>query len=210
MLRANASSPVDLARIQNEALRLSLEEVRTLLAAQHIELRKLTHLMQRWTAMLSPAKGYSNETYAHRGEYMIPCPVIHLRSSSAAVTALKPLASVTPTLHHKQATSLINDKVPHTLLPIHDHEENPFLAQDAADAMSISSTLPIIDPLIRELEDTGVYAAEDDTLHAFVCASPPSPGVPQTRTPVDLILPPLPAFHKEGQTFHLRCRDIVE
>jgi hypothetical protein len=66
ILQANAGNPIDLARIQNEALRLSLEELRSLVSAQNNQLKLLTSIIQRRTAVLSPAKGYSNETYARR------------------------------------------------------------------------------------------------------------------------------------------------
>jgi hypothetical protein len=39
---------------------------------------------------------------------------------------------------------------------------------------------------------------EDNSLRAFICPSSPHADVPRTRTPVDLVLPPLKAFHTEG------------
>jgi hypothetical protein len=73
VLQANAGSPIDLARIQNEALRLSLEEVRSLLGAQYSQLKQLISMVQRRTAVLSPSKGYSNETYARRCGSLFLC-----------------------------------------------------------------------------------------------------------------------------------------
>jgi hypothetical protein len=67
VLQANAGSPIDLARIQNEALRLSLEEVRVLLTSQSTKLSTMLELVQRRTAVLSPAKAYTNEMYARTG-----------------------------------------------------------------------------------------------------------------------------------------------
>jgi hypothetical protein len=66
VLQANAGNPIDLACIQNDTLRLSLEEVRSLLSAQNNQLKQLTSIVQWRTAVLSPTKGYSNETYACR------------------------------------------------------------------------------------------------------------------------------------------------
>ncbi|KAJ7251311.1 hypothetical protein C8J57DRAFT_1238668 [Mycena rebaudengoi] len=55
--------PLDLARIQNEALRLSLEEVRVQLVQQTRILERMEQKFERRTAVFSPAKGYSNEAY---------------------------------------------------------------------------------------------------------------------------------------------------
>ncbi|KAJ7930277.1 hypothetical protein B0H13DRAFT_1858907 [Mycena leptocephala] len=50
----------------------------------------------------------------------------------------------------------------------------------------------------RADEDTGLYEADDRSLRAFVCASPLRKDAPRPRTQVDLVLPPLSAFHKPG------------
>ncbi|KAJ7675075.1 hypothetical protein B0H17DRAFT_1140512 [Mycena rosella] len=56
VLQANAGNPVDLERIQNTFLRVALKEVRNLLAMQCLELKKVTSLLQRRTAVFSPRK----------------------------------------------------------------------------------------------------------------------------------------------------------
>ncbi|KAF8517098.1 hypothetical protein JB92DRAFT_3307239, partial [Gautieria morchelliformis] len=78
-LKANAASPIDLARIQNEALQMSLEEIRAELAKSNAQLTSFGTLLACRTAVLSPAKGYSNEGYARSG-----------RSTSTPCKKLKP------------------------------------------------------------------------------------------------------------------------
>ncbi|KAJ7098524.1 hypothetical protein B0H15DRAFT_945042 [Mycena belliarum] len=65
VLQANAGNPVDLERIQNTHLRVALEEVRNLLSTQTLELKKMVTLLQRRTAVFSPAQGFSASNY-HR------------------------------------------------------------------------------------------------------------------------------------------------
>ncbi|KAF8870466.1 hypothetical protein BD779DRAFT_1681089 [Infundibulicybe gibba] len=81
LLQAKAGSPLDLARIQNESLRLALEEMRSLLSVQATELVKLNQKLERRTAVLSPTQGYSMETYratAAGGEPTLrPAAIIH-------------------------------------------------------------------------------------------------------------------------------------
>ncbi|KAJ6524671.1 hypothetical protein B0H10DRAFT_1964876 [Mycena sp. CBHHK59/15] len=68
-LQDSEKDPLDLSRIQNEALRLSLEEVRAqlerqnrALAEQSATLSQLLKTVDRRTAVLSPAKGYLGGT----------------------------------------------------------------------------------------------------------------------------------------------------
>jgi hypothetical protein len=70
VLQANAGSPVDLARIQTESLRMALEEMRSLLSTQGMELIKLRQMLERRTAVLSPTQGYSVDDYYRTGK----CP----------------------------------------------------------------------------------------------------------------------------------------
>jgi hypothetical protein len=67
ILQANAGSPVDLMRIQNEAMRQALEENRVQLRELRHELSAMSAVLQRRTAVLSPAKAYSHQTYASSG-----------------------------------------------------------------------------------------------------------------------------------------------
>jgi hypothetical protein len=52
------------------------------------------------------------------------------------------------------------------------------------------------------MDSGGVYVSDDLSLCAFVSSSPKTPTVtrPQTRTQVDLVLPPSAAFTKPGMT----------
>uniref|UniRef100_A0A8H8CI32 XPG-I domain-containing protein n=1 Tax=Psilocybe cubensis TaxID=181762 RepID=A0A8H8CI32_PSICU len=78
-LQANAGSTVDLERIQNNLLRLSLEEMRALLATQAAELKEMRLLIQRRTDVLSPTKGFSNLSYQHSlNVSKVPQPVFTL------------------------------------------------------------------------------------------------------------------------------------
>ncbi|KAJ7934937.1 hypothetical protein B0H13DRAFT_1854643 [Mycena leptocephala] len=117
-LKDSEKEPLDLARVQNESLRLFLEEVRVQLVQQTRILGRVEQKLERKTTVLSPAKGYSNETYTRS-----------------------------------------------------DAETRPD-------------------------EDTGLYEADDRSLRAFVCASPVRKDAHRPRTQVDLVLPPLAAFHK--------------
>ncbi|KAJ7237509.1 hypothetical protein C8J57DRAFT_1247075 [Mycena rebaudengoi] len=67
-LKDSEKEPLDLARIQNEALCLSLEEVRVQLVQQTRILERMEQKFERRTAVFSPAKGYSNEAYARSAE----------------------------------------------------------------------------------------------------------------------------------------------
>ena len=84
VLRANQGSPIDLQRIQNESLRLALEEVRSVLTEQKILLQSLNQTLARRTAVLSPAKQFSGEIYQNRfNSSLPPLPPAFLLSSPA-------------------------------------------------------------------------------------------------------------------------------
>ncbi|KAJ7268872.1 hypothetical protein C8J57DRAFT_1608900 [Mycena rebaudengoi] len=70
ILQASDENPVDLSRIQNESLRIALEEIRSIADAQRIELRKLRELLGHRTAVLSPAQGFSATTYHRNGMHL--------------------------------------------------------------------------------------------------------------------------------------------
>lgn len=72
VLQANQGSPIDLQRIQNESLRLALEEVRSVLTEQKILLQSLNQTLVRRTAILSPAKNFSGESYHNRFDGTLP------------------------------------------------------------------------------------------------------------------------------------------
>jgi hypothetical protein len=64
VLQAAAGSPVDMARIADAALRQSLKERRAQLSSQQVKMTHMMQLVERRTAVLSPAKGYLNTPYA--------------------------------------------------------------------------------------------------------------------------------------------------
>ncbi|KAJ7268279.1 hypothetical protein C8J57DRAFT_1227995 [Mycena rebaudengoi] len=155
-LNDSEKEPLDLARIQNEALCLSLEEVRVQLV-QHTQIfERMEQKFERRTAVFSPAKGYSNEAYARSAE-----------NSNA------------------QTLSFLQS------------DDNPFVVRTHA---QIPDPPPpsTIDAETRACEDTGLYEADDCSLRAFFCASPARKDAPRPRTQLDLVLPPLAAFHKPG------------
>ncbi|KAJ7493956.1 hypothetical protein FB451DRAFT_1491519 [Mycena latifolia] len=67
LLQANAGSPVDLMAVQNDVLRKSLEDLYRICSAQEASLRKLQETLERRTAVLSPAQGFSTSTYHRSG-----------------------------------------------------------------------------------------------------------------------------------------------
>ena len=71
-LEANAGSPIDLVRIQNEVLRQALEALKTTVEKQNMEVTKLHELLECRTAVMSPTKGFSIDTYQQRGECIKP------------------------------------------------------------------------------------------------------------------------------------------
>ncbi|KAJ7693365.1 hypothetical protein B0H17DRAFT_933068, partial [Mycena rosella] len=87
VLQANAGSPVDLERIQNTFLRVALEEVRNLLASQSLELKKLVNMLQRRTAVFSPAQGFSTGNYHRQGAYIVMACTTPLLILAAAIAA---------------------------------------------------------------------------------------------------------------------------
>ncbi|KAH9476570.1 hypothetical protein JR316_0010486 [Psilocybe cubensis] len=69
LLKASAGSRVDLQRIQNQLLQLALEETRSLLASQSVQLAEVARIqkiVEQRTQVLSPAKGYSAVHYSSR------------------------------------------------------------------------------------------------------------------------------------------------
>ncbi|KAJ7084783.1 hypothetical protein B0H15DRAFT_380554 [Mycena belliarum] len=64
-LNAAAGSPLELERIQNAALLSVLRGVKDLLTAQTVEIRNLRGVVERRTAVFTPARGFSSALY-HR------------------------------------------------------------------------------------------------------------------------------------------------
>ncbi|KAH9939892.1 hypothetical protein B0H21DRAFT_812429 [Amylocystis lapponica] len=92
LLKAQAQNPVDLERLQNVLLRQSLEQMRVLLKEQTDQLRLLTDLLQRRTAVLSPAKAYSHASYA-RSVDPTSLSFVDPTGSHASSTSTFPLGS---------------------------------------------------------------------------------------------------------------------
>jgi hypothetical protein len=67
ILQANVGSPVDLQRIQNESLRLAIEEIRAVNSSLNGKVHELLQLVERRTSVLSPAKAYSHSDYQKSG-----------------------------------------------------------------------------------------------------------------------------------------------
>ncbi|KAK7027617.1 hypothetical protein R3P38DRAFT_3190602 [Favolaschia claudopus] len=65
-LQAAAGSTIDLERIQNTEIHRALSQMTTFMASQNNDIRKLKEVLERRTAPLSPAKGFSTATYHHR------------------------------------------------------------------------------------------------------------------------------------------------
>ncbi|KAK7027621.1 hypothetical protein R3P38DRAFT_3315205 [Favolaschia claudopus] len=63
---AAAGSTIDLERIQNTEIHRALSQMTTFMASQNNDIRKLKEVLERRTAPLSPAKGFSTATYHHR------------------------------------------------------------------------------------------------------------------------------------------------
>ena len=82
-LQANAGSPIDLMRIQNEAMRQALEENRVQLRELRRELSAMRVSFDRRTAVLSPAKAYSHQMYTGSGKCMCGSILYHLMLCSS-------------------------------------------------------------------------------------------------------------------------------
>ncbi|KAJ6511689.1 hypothetical protein DFH09DRAFT_1434967 [Mycena vulgaris] len=81
LLQASAGSPVDLALVQNEVLRQSLADLYRICQTQAASLAKLHETIERRTAVLSPAKGFSTSTYHRNGNILRPDSAPPLRQS---------------------------------------------------------------------------------------------------------------------------------
>jgi hypothetical protein len=66
-LQAAVGNPVELERIQNAALVRALSGLRTLLSTVTDEVRELRTIVNRRTAVFTPARGFSSEVYHRNG-----------------------------------------------------------------------------------------------------------------------------------------------
>ena len=67
-LQAASGSSVNLARLQNTILQQALEETRSLLSSQRLQMEEMMQMLQRRTAVFSPTQGFSVGTHLSRGE----------------------------------------------------------------------------------------------------------------------------------------------
>jgi len=65
LLKAQAGDPLETERIQNSLLQRALDNVYTLLAEQTLQIKVLSQKLDRRTAVLSPTKSFSTDTYQH-------------------------------------------------------------------------------------------------------------------------------------------------
>ncbi|KAJ7106637.1 hypothetical protein C8R44DRAFT_745109 [Mycena epipterygia] len=104
LLQANAGSPVDLAMVQNDVLRKSLQDLFQICSAQEASLRKLQETLERRTAALWPAQGFFTSTYDRNGkdfssEISIPASSSIFYCSSYHPSDRRPLGSKYGTYH---------------------------------------------------------------------------------------------------------------
>ncbi|KAJ6488301.1 hypothetical protein C8R47DRAFT_1072014 [Mycena vitilis] len=90
LLQAKEGSPADLLLIQNTVLRKSLEDLFIICNDNAVKLKHMTDLIQRRTAVLSPAQGFSASTY-HQNALMHSSPSSPLRASSSRIPATPPI-----------------------------------------------------------------------------------------------------------------------
>jgi hypothetical protein len=67
LLQAKEGSPADLLLIQNAVLRKALEDLYKFANIGDAKLTKLTEILERRTAVLSPAQGFSTASYHQNG-----------------------------------------------------------------------------------------------------------------------------------------------
>ncbi|KAK7054027.1 hypothetical protein R3P38DRAFT_2500628 [Favolaschia claudopus] len=94
-LRAEAGSSIDIERIQNTEIHRALSQVTTYLVHRNNDIRRLKEVLERRTAPLSPAKGFSTATYHHRGaSHLTPLLAVASSSSSASLPDLNPSSPI--------------------------------------------------------------------------------------------------------------------
>ncbi|KAH9832021.1 uncharacterized protein C8Q71DRAFT_840905 [Rhodofomes roseus] len=73
--KSQQAEPVDLSRIQNEAQRQALEQMRVILNVIGDKVHSMGETVERRTAVLSPAKGYSNEFSTPPASTLLGSPI---------------------------------------------------------------------------------------------------------------------------------------
>ncbi|KAJ6453900.1 hypothetical protein C8R47DRAFT_934035, partial [Mycena vitilis] len=94
LLQAKEGSPADLLLIQNTVLRKSLEDLFIICNDNAVKLKHMTDLIQRRTAVLSPAQGFSASTYHQNGKHFArPCVayILIALASSSRIPATPPI-----------------------------------------------------------------------------------------------------------------------
>lgn len=69
-----------------------------------------------------------------------------------------------------------------------------------------------VDQATREMQNTGIYLTAEGEPRGYICPSPSAPDAPRIQTPVDLVLPPVAAFSKEGEFIksHLCVQSFIK
>lgn len=111
LLQATRGNPVDLSRIQDECVRTTLEEVRSLIDVHRLEMKQAIQSVLRRTAALSPAKGFSCERYAAQ--------------ATASSTFAHPAPPSSNTRHHNEPTTSDISHDPHSDINITESESQP-------------------------------------------------------------------------------------
>ncbi|TFY54494.1 hypothetical protein EVJ58_g8832 [Rhodofomes roseus] len=169
--KSQQAEPVDLSRIQSDVQRQALEQMRVMLSGIGDQLHAMGEKVERRTAVLSPAKGYSHESYARSSQIVMRASFDRASESEAGSTL---------------TSTLLGSPI---RLSQHTHASDNDLDSDPP---------PVISAEVRAQEDTGMYEAGDNTLRAYIAPSPKSPLLARPRTQVDLVLPPVQAFNQQG------------
>lgn len=101
LAKASKGEPIDLQRIQNEQIRLALEETCSLLQEQNYRSAQMYELLQRRTNALSPATGFTLESYNRQcmsGDFTINELIKFLidQSMTSSSSAPRPVMSSHP------------------------------------------------------------------------------------------------------------------
>ena len=65
LLKAQAGDPLETERVQNSLLQRALDNMYALLAEQTLQIKIMSQKLDRRTAVLSPTKSFSADTYQH-------------------------------------------------------------------------------------------------------------------------------------------------
>lgn len=167
---ALAGDPISLEWIQNEIIHQSLEQVRQQSTLQR---DSITTLEQQVTKLATILKCRTSQWTPAKAHSIHPN---NITSSASMQVVARQL--VFDGITHREPSSLPSSAMAPPMLA------EPFDESQHAE---------------HEAEDTGMYFAEDESLHGFITPSPRSDRSLRPRTVVDLILPPMIAFKAPGK-----------